>query len=106
MRGFGNAIKMCTGIGEQAFASRACPIEGLRDAIEQPDEKLIEHRAVQRFLVPKVVIQQCLVDLSGISDGVHARTRKALLGKFAKRRLENCAPACLGLATGPSPRCR
>src|ERR1035437_1498995 len=94
---------MCTGIGKQALASRARTIERLRDATEQPDEKLIEHRAVQRFLVTEVVIQQCLVDLSGSGDGVHARTRKALLGKFAKRRLENRAPARLGLAAGPSP---
>src|ERR1035437_4475448 len=97
---------MCTGIGEQALASRTRAIEGPRDATEQPDKKLIEHRAVQRFLVPKVVIQQRLVDPGSSRDGIHARPRETFLGKFAKRRLENCAATGLGLAAGPSPRCR
>src|SRR5664280_1663947 len=106
MEGFGNAIEMCAGIGEQALTSRTHPIESLRDATEQSDEKLIEHRAVQRFLVTEVVIQQCLVDFSGSGDGVHARARETFLGEFAKRRLEDGAAAGLGLAAGPSPRCR
>ena len=69
-------------------------------------KKVIEHRTVQRFLVAEVVIQQRLVDPGGSSDGVHARARETFLGEFDKRRLENRAPAGLGLAPGPSPRGR
>ena len=68
--------------------------------LEQPDEKVIEHRAVQRFLVAKVVIEQRLVDPGGGGDGVHARARQAFLGEFDQRRLQDGAAAGLGLAAG------
>ena len=103
MKGFGDAIEMRARIVEQTLASRTHPIESLGDATQQADEKIIEHRAVQRFFVAKVVVEQRLVDAGGGCDGVHARPGNAFLGKFDERRLQNCAAAGLGLATSSSP---
>ncbi len=63
-------------------------------------EHLIENRAVERFLVLEVVVQQRLVDSGGARDGVGARPGHAFAGEFPDRGLQDGGAAFFGLSPG------
>ena len=67
-------------------------------------EDVIEDRAVKRFFVLEVVIQQGLVDSGGARDGVGARPGYAFAGEFTDRSLQDGGPAFFGASAGAQAR--
>ena len=104
MRGFGDAIKVGAGIAEQPLAERRGTVKLTHQALTQSNEEAIKHRAIQRLLVMKVVIEKRLVHTSGRGDGIHAGTRQAFLGKLSQRRLKDGVAAGFRLTPGAAPR--
>ncbi len=66
-------------------------------------KEAIEHRAVQRLFVMKVVIEKRLVHTGRSGDGIHAGAGQAFLGKLSQSRLKDGVAAGLRLASSTAP---
>src|SRR5208337_5631214 len=95
---------MGAGVTEQALSERSSTVKLSHHTLRQTDKEAIKHRAVKRFLVMKVVIQQCLIDASGRGDGIHAGTRQTFLCELGQRCLQDGIAAGFRLMASTTPR--
>ena len=96
----GDEIEIRAHVGHDLFARRQVAVEHLENACLHPGKRVVEHRAVERFLVLEVVIEQRLVDARLARDGVGAGSGNAVLGKLLRRRLQDGGAAFLRLPAG------
>ena len=73
-------------------------VEHLKHGVLQAREGVIQNRAVERFLIFEVVVEQGLVDAGLAGDGVGAGSGYSVGGELVSCGLENRGAALLGLA--------
>ncbi len=91
---------MGAGVAQQSLAQRSGAVKFIHHPLAQPNEEAIKHRAVQRLLVMKVVIEERLVYSGRSGYRIHAGARQTFLGKLGQRRLKDGVAAGFRLAAG------
>ncbi len=100
----GDVVEVRTHVGQQFLPRRQIAEQRLLNAFLQSAEDLVEHGAVEGFLVLEVVVQQSLVDSGSARDGVGACPGYAFAGKFTDRGLQDGGPAFFGPSAGAQAR--
>ena len=93
-------IEIRARVGHNFLARRQVAVERAEHVRLQSGESAVEHRAVQRFFVFEVVVQQRLVDASFARDFLGAGTRDVVVGELLRRRFQDGRAALFRLPAG------
>ena len=96
----GDKIEVGSRISQYLFPRRQVAVEHAEHRVLQAGERVVEHRAIKRFLVFEVVIKESLVHPGFSGNGVSAGAGNAVLGELVRRGPQNGGPALFGLAAG------
>ena len=91
-------IEVRTDVGEVLLLRRQIQFQHVEDALCETCENMVQHRAVERFFVFEVVVEQRFIDRGRPGYGVGAGAGHAFLCELAHGRIENGGPGLLGLA--------
>src|SRR5579864_1101848 len=96
-------IEIRAGISENLLTRRQITVQHLKHSFLQTRKRIVQHRAIKRFLILEVVIQERLVDPCLLGNRVGAGTGDAMLGKLLRRCRQYCGTALFRLAARSHP---
>ena len=97
-----HVVEVLPGKTQNLFAGSQLAVQNLLQPLEARAEHIIEHRAVKRLFVMKVVVEKSLVDASRMRDGIRAGSVDAQLGEFALGGFQDRPAAVFGVPVRPA----